>query len=73
MKKLDTESTKTKCLKLRYQEQMPHQNKMKDIGGEKIYDSTILVHDTRQGEVEGMTSKCSYLTNISSVNLKTLE
>lgn len=50
MKKLDTESTKTKCLELRYQEQMPHQNKMKDIGGEKIYDSTTLVHNTRRGK-----------------------
>lgn len=36
MQKLDTGSTKTKCLKLHYQEQMPHQNKMKDIGGKII-------------------------------------
>lgn len=50
MKKLDTKSTETKCLKLHYQEQMPHQNKMKDIRGEKIYNSTILGHNTRQGK-----------------------
>lgn len=50
MKKLDTESTKTKCLKLHYREQMPHQNKMKDIREKKTYNSTILVHNTRRGK-----------------------
>lgn len=36
---LYTKSTTTKCLKLHYQEQMPHQNKMKDIRGENFYNS----------------------------------
>lgn len=36
--KLDTKSTTTTCLKLRHQEQVPHQNKMKDIRGEKCYN-----------------------------------
>ena len=40
--KLDTESTETKCLTLRYQGQMPHQNKMKDSRGGKFYNSATL-------------------------------
>lgn len=66
--KLDTKSTTTKCLKLHYQEQMPHQNKMKDIRGENFYNSA------RQGKwKEGKSSTCSYLPSVSSVNLNTFE
>lgn len=49
MKKLDTESTETKCLTLHYQGQMPHQNKMKDSRGGKFYNSAILVQTLDRG------------------------
>lgn len=47
-KKPDTESTKTKCLELRYQGQMPHQNKMKDSRG-KFYNSATVVQTLDKG------------------------